>query len=65
MRTVSARRRRHLHIGRVRTGFFFSEGKCAELLAGHKFRQPFLFLFVRAKQQKRANPNRMMRVYEN
>src|SRR5262249_58187667 len=65
MRTVLAGTRLHLHVCRIRTGFPLGERKRAELLAGYQFWKPFLFLFVRAKQQQRANPNGVMRVNED
>ena len=65
MRAVSARRRGHLDIGSVRAGFLFGQRERAQLFAGHKFRQPLPFLFVRAEQQQRANADGMVRVHKH
>src|SRR5882757_7087085 len=65
MRAVLAGTRLHLHVCRVRPGFPLGERERTELLASYQFRQPFLFLFVRAKQQQRPDPDGVMRVNKN
>ena len=57
MRTVFARTRLHLHIGRVGTRFLLRERKRTELFARHQFREPLLFLLGRAEQEQRTNTN--------
>ena len=40
----------HLHICRVRPGFFFGERERAKLFAGHQLREPLLSLFACSEQ---------------
>ncbi len=62
MRTVRARHRLRLHVGRIRSGFFFGQGECRQLLAADERREPFLLLFARAEEQERADADRVVRV---
>src|SRR5215208_8515037 len=65
MRTVLTGMRLHLHVCRVRSGFPFGKRERTELFASYQFWKPFLFLFVCAEQQQRADTDGVMRVNKN
>ena len=65
MRAIFGGRCSCLNIGRIRTSLLLGQRKSPELLSANEWRQPALFLFMGAKQEKRANADRVMRIREN